>query len=252
MKKPLLALIALSAIAAVPAMAQQAQPDYTLSGNLTIATDYRFRGFTQTAYKPTLQGGVDFAHSSGFYVGNWNSNVEQSLFRGASLEMDFYGGYKFAAGPLNMDVGGIYYYYPSDETGDPGKVDQGEIYVGASYSIVSAKFYYGLTNFFGLGDGASGDTKGNYYLDLAASYDLGDGWVLSGHYGYQFIKDGEDFGLQDDNVSDYKLAVTKDLSGWLLGAAIVGTSDKDFFTTGVSAPKDGGKTRLVLSVAKTF
>ena len=50
MKKPLLALIALSAIAAVPAMAQQAQPDYTLSGNLTIATDYRFRGFTQTAY----------------------------------------------------------------------------------------------------------------------------------------------------------------------------------------------------------
>lgn len=244
--------LATSATAWSQAPAPAAASAHTLSGNLTLASDYRFRGFTQTAYKPSLQGGIDFSHTSGFYLGNWNSNVEQSLYRGASLEMDFYGGYKFSAGPLNLDVGGIYYLYPSDDTGGLGKVDHAELYLGAGWSLFSAKLYYGLTNFFGLGDGAPGDTKGNYYVDLAATYDLGGGWTVSGHYGYQYVKNGTDFGLQDDDVSDYKLAVTKDLSGWLLGAALVATSDKDFFTTGVSAPKAGGKTRLVLSVGKTF
>ena len=57
------------------------------------------------ATKPAFQGGFDVAHSSGFYVGNWNSNVEQGLFNGASLEMDFYGGYKGTFGAFGYDVG---------------------------------------------------------------------------------------------------------------------------------------------------
>ena len=101
-----------AALAQTAAPAAAPAPDWTVSGNATLASDYRFRGFTQTDFGPAFQGGFDIAHKSGFYVGNWNSNVLGSLFNGASLEMDFYGGYKGTAGALTYDVGAIYYYYP--------------------------------------------------------------------------------------------------------------------------------------------
>jgi uncharacterized protein (TIGR02001 family) len=256
MKKSLLALAAVSAISVLPSVALAAdapKSDWTITGNAGLFSDYRFRGFTQTAYKPAFQGGFDVAHSSGFYVGNWNSNVEQVLYRGASLELDFYGGYKLALGDLGLDFGGYYYAYPTKlDTLGLGQSKQGELYVGASYAFVTAKLSYGLTNFFGLGDGTPIDTKGNYYLDLGASYDLGGGWGVNGHYGYQYIKHGTDLGLAKNNVSDYKLGVTKDLSGWAASASIIGTSKKDYFTTGVSFPEAAGKTSVVLGLAKTF
>src|SRR5687767_6282116 len=94
-----------------PAAAPAPTPEFTFTGNAGLFSDYRFRGFTQTDYKPAFQGGFDFAHQSGFYLGNWNSNVEQALYNGASLEMDFYGGYKTTFGDFGLDVGVIYYYY---------------------------------------------------------------------------------------------------------------------------------------------
>jgi len=238
MKKSLLALAALSAISVLPTLAQAAdapKSDWTITGNAGLFSDYRFRGFTQTAYKPAFQGGFDVGHSSGFYVGNWNSNVEQALYRGASLEMDFYGGYKFEVAGVGLDVGALYYFYPTKaDTLGQGHVHQDEIYIGASYSIVTAKLNYGLSNFFGLGDGTGVDTKGNWYLDLSAAYDLGGGWGVNGHYGHQYIKNATDplIGLSKKSVDDYKLGVTKDLSGWVVGAAVVGTSKKAYFTTG--------------------
>lgn len=258
MKKSILVLSALTACATSAFAQAPAKSDWTITGNAGLFSDYRFRGFTQTAYKPAFQGGFDVAHSSGFYVGNWNSNVEQALYRGASLEMDLYGGYKMSIGDIGLDFGGLYYYYPAKSnplTAGVGKVDQAELYVGASYSIFSAKFSYGLTNFFGLGDGTTTDTKGNYYLDLGAAYDLGAGWGVNGHYGYQKIENGKAaaIALKADNVSDYKVGVTKDLSGWIVGASVIGTSRKNLFTTGVGAPpEDGGKTSLVINLSKTF
>jgi len=97
---------------AVSAQGAKPEPEYTLGGNLTIGSDYRFRGFSQTDYQPTIQGGVDFAHKSGFYLGNWNSNVSSTLYNGAPIEMDFYGGWKTSFDSFGLDVGVIYYYYP--------------------------------------------------------------------------------------------------------------------------------------------
>jgi hypothetical protein len=54
-------------------------------------------------------------------------------------------------------------------------------------------------------------------------------------------------------VSDWKAGVTYDLSGWLLGAAVIGTSEKNLFTTARSGFTEGaGKTSVVASVSKTF
>ena len=51
------------------------KPSYTLTGNVGIFSQYIFRGLTQTGRKPALQGGFDFAHESGFYLGTWASNI---------------------------------------------------------------------------------------------------------------------------------------------------------------------------------
>ncbi|MDZ7653829.1 MAG: TorF family putative porin [Burkholderiaceae bacterium] len=258
---------AAAALLALPMLANaqaKPEPEFTITGNAGLFSDYRFRGFTQTGYGPAFQGGFDFAHKSGFYLGNWNSNVEQGLYNGASLEMDFYGGYKFSAGDIGFDVGYLYYYYPKSGAQGLTKVSNGELYFGASYGPVSGKFFYNVTDFFSLGKGPSlgnpeFDTSGSYYIDLNASFPLAQGFTVVGHYGYQYIKNGEiafQQGLlfaDTDNVSDWKLGVTYDLSGWILGASVIGTTEKGLLRTAESGfTKDSGKTSLVLNVSKSF
>ena len=127
MRKTLLAATFATAAFAVPnlaaaqaAAAPAAAPasPHTITGNAGLFTSYRFRGIDQTFGKPALQGGVDYSHSSGFYAGNWNSNVNQGAgYPGGNLEMDFYGGWKGSWGDWGLDVGGIYYYYPGTNAG---------------------------------------------------------------------------------------------------------------------------------------
>ena len=72
-----LALIALTAPshAELAPAAQSTPSDFTLSANMTLASQYRYRGLMQTNNKPAIQGGFDLAHSSGLYLGNWNSSI---------------------------------------------------------------------------------------------------------------------------------------------------------------------------------
>ena len=66
-----------------------------VTGNLGLTTDYRFRGVSQTQNAPAVQGGIDYNHSSGFYVGNWNSSVSSQMYtNGAGIESDLYAGWK--------------------------------------------------------------------------------------------------------------------------------------------------------------
>jgi uncharacterized protein (TIGR02001 family) len=258
MKKTLLTLAILGTLGTLPLLAQTAEtakPDWTLTGNAGLASDYRFRGFTQTGYQPAFQGGFDAAHKSGFYVGNWNSNVEQALYRGATLEMDIYGGYKFEAAGMGVDLGAITCRYPTRaDTGNLGAVHHDELYLGLSFAFLSVKYSYGLSNYFGLGDGTAISTKGNSYLDLSATKDLGHGWGINAHYGHQAIRNATNpaIGLKDSAVDDYKLGVTKDLKGWVLNATYIGTSRSDYFTTGISAPEAAGHGAIVVGLSKTF
>ena len=151
MKHTLFATL-LSAAFALPAMAQTAAPaapeaapasPSPLTANIGLFSDYRFRGIDQTYGKPALQGGIDYAHSSGLYVGNWNSNVSSGAgFPDGNLEMDFYGGYKTTFGDFGLDVGAILYYYPGSEgkvlgTGaSSGAVTNKEIYIGGSWKFL--------------------------------------------------------------------------------------------------------------------
>ena len=274
-----LTTVALAQTTPAPASAAESAPpataapgttfgDFTLTGNAGLFSDYRFRGFTQTGYKPAFQGGFDLSHASGFYIGNWNSNVEQGLYRGASLELDFYGGYKYTfLEDFTADVGYYYYYYPTKKTSGTGnyagynrKAQEGEAYIGLSWKTLSAKYWYATTNYFGLGDRFNGsqhiDTDGSSYFEINGTYDLGDGWGVLAHYGLQSIKNHGQFtdvngNPLSKNVGDYKVGVTKDLSGWIVSLAVVGTTKKAYFGTATSF-EAGGKVRPLASVSKTF
>src|SRR3954469_2625203 len=161
--------LATAATASVNAQAQQAAPAPSpVTGNITLASEYRFRGIDQTFGKPAIQGGFDYSHSSGIYVGNWNSNVSSGAgFPNGNIEMDLYGGWKKAFGDFGLDLGAIFYLYPGT---DPS-VDNKEVYIGGSWKFLSLKYYHAIDDYFSIPD-----TKNSNYPDLSATYDLGGGW----------------------------------------------------------------------------
>jgi uncharacterized protein (TIGR02001 family) len=223
-----------------------------------VFSDYRFRGLSQTFQRPALQGGFDYAHRSGFYLGNWNSNVSDVLYPNANLEMDFYGGYKPTFGDIGLDVGAIYYFYPgskaditnlqSGSTCTGCRIDNKEVYVGAAWKWLSVKAFWAIDDFFSIPD-----TKNSWYLDGTANYELGSGWGVVGHIGRQKVKR-----FTDASYTDYKLGVTKDLRGFIFGVAWVDTNAKGgagqpyAYSDARKTNLDIGKSGLVLSVGRTF
>lgn len=287
MKKTILALSIAAAAASVPgvAMAQAAAASaHTFTGNLSLVSEYRFRGIMQTFGKPALQGGFDYGHSSGIYLGNWNSNVNEGAgFPAGNLEMDFYGGWKKAFGDFGLDLGAIYYYYPGTNANaaagtqitnprpggatHTGSIDNTELYIGGSWKFLSLKYSHAVDDYFSLPG-----TKNSNYLDLSANYDLGNGWGINGHIG-RFRLKGWSVGTDatNGNYTDWKIGVTKDIEGWVLGASYIDTNSKGscnaanpgFYCfanqvpntgigTGTASFKDAGKATVVLSVSKSF
>jgi uncharacterized protein (TIGR02001 family) len=256
MKKALFVLAAVCALAPGLASAQAAAAS-PLTGNLTITTDYRFRGISQSYGLPAVQGGIDWAHGSGFYLGNWNSSVSGNQFpNGASLEMDFYGGFKFPLGAdITADVGVLYYYYPGAFYNGFGsaepKYDNLEVYFGGIAGPLSAKVYVAISDFFGLDETTGGKgSSGSYYVDLAYATEIAPKLTLGAHVGYQSVRNYSDL-----SYVDYKLGVTYDWTGWMLSAAYVGTNaDKSLYyaVNGAGKVHQVGKSGIVLSISKAF
>jgi len=251
--KTSLPIVALLALVASPSFAQTELPyDWSFTANAGLFTDYRFRGISQTNKQPAFQGGFDFAHKSGFYAGNWNSNVDAGLYNGGNLEMDFYGGYKGSVNEFSYDVGALYYYYPGSGVGGSNKIDNTELYIAGGWGPVSLKYSYAVSDFFGLTD-----SKGAYYLDGTVTYPVTKEFSLVGHVGYQGgLKNGALITQLDgsvvSSVTDWKLGVTYDVKGWILGASYIDTNRS--FTGGVASidNKDIAGSTLVLSVSKSF
>lgn len=97
-------LLATALVAALPFAGTAHAGDGPISANLTLTTDYVFRGISQSQGKPALQGGFDYAHASGLYIGTWGSNVgwvDDIAKTNNSVELDLYAGYAGEAGPLS-------------------------------------------------------------------------------------------------------------------------------------------------------
>lgn len=134
-KTTFLASVAISALSVGALTAQAEEGDFLggdISANVTILNDYRFRGVSLNDEGFALQGGLDWAHESGFYVGTWASNI--SDFGGSTIETNLYGGYSTEVNGLTLDVGGLLYHYPGGEN-----VDYFEMYgsIGVDLGVFS-------------------------------------------------------------------------------------------------------------------
>lgn len=237
----LLSTLALSggvfAQAAAPAAPE---PDYTLSFNVGAVTDYRYRGVSQTRKKPALQGGADFSHKSGFYLGTWLSTIKWIKDGGgdAPIEWDIYGGYKGTAGPIGYDVGLLRYQYPSHDLAISPNTT--ELYVAGTYGPATLKYSHATTNLFGFAN-----SKRSGYLDLSATFDLGNGWSITPHIGHQKVRNNSPF-----SYTDYSLTVGKDLgNGLSASAGLVGTDNDNYIGPN---GKNLGNGTVVLGVKYSF
>ncbi len=276
MRKTLVS-IALASALPTAALAQQAAPaapasPHTFTGNVGLFSQYIFRGLTQTNGKPALQGGFDYAHSSGFYIGTWALNVswfeETNVgtiaapiklgFPGAAgapfvanrsnsnnLEIDVYGGWKKSWGDWGMDIGLLQYYYPGTYENLANLVSKPntlEGYVAGSWKWLSLKYSHSFTDAFGVKN-----SKNSTYLDLSAAIPLGDsGFTLALHAGKQTFKGTSPiwaFGFPGGNspsngiqsYTDYKIGLTKDWMGMTWHAFWTDTNAKAKTTAGVPA-----------------
>ncbi|MBF5039963.1 hypothetical protein INP77_10735 [Methylophilus sp. 13] len=228
---------------------EEAKSDWTATGNIGVVSDYYFRGISQSWHKPTVQGGMDITHSSGFYTGLWGSGVTPNTYPDATTEIDIYAGYNGTiptVEKLGYTVGIYGYLYPGgswkkyrgsttvDVNGNPdpnrpltpggGRWDTYEANVGVSYDWISAKLSYTLTDWFGAdkSTGWDGSTKGSTYVELNAAYPL-PWWDLtliahvgrlnvSGKLDRTFSTDG--INLPSDSLSK---ATDPDYTDWKIG-----------------------------------
>ena len=166
---------------ATPALADETAPpsEFTISGNVVLATDYRFRGLSLSGGDMAIQGTINVNHSSGFYVGAWGSNLEDSAVYG-NMELDVYGGWTGAiGGGLTADVGLLYYVYPNGSVGD-ANVFEPYASVTAAFGPATAKL--GVA-YAWKQDSLGGDDNLYVYTDLGVGVPETP-ISLSAHLGY--------------------------------------------------------------------
>jgi len=236
MKKLLLALMMVAGISVA-----QAQ----VSGNLGLTSDYRFRGISQTQNAPAVQGGIDYNHVSGLYVGNWNSSVSSQMYtNGSGVESDVYAGFKKQVfGNFTLDVGSYNYFYP--RAGTNGSFDTNEVFVGIGYKeLVSAKYSHAVSDYFGIAN-----SKNSYYVQADAAIPVVGKLSAVAHAGRTEVNNNSKY-----SYNDYNVGVAYDLQGWNLAAKYYINDNKTstFMTANTINGQKLYNDAFVFSVAKSF
>ena len=269
-KKTLISGLVVAACAAgsvqaqTPAAPAAPASPHTLTGNVGLYSQYIFRGLAQTDRDPALQGGFDYGHSSGLYVGTWASNISwlrdavpSSYTSGASLEWDFYGGFKgtFGKSDFTYDAGLLYYYYPGSVAPGFIKADTLELYGALGWKWITAKYSHSMNNkTFGVTD-----SRGTYYFEVNADVPVGEsGLTVNLHWGMQKF-DGNG-GVNDNLFSykDWKIGVSYALpKDFVIGAFYTDTSGTNPLGYGSVAqggvfPRDIAKSTGTIFIKKSF
>jgi uncharacterized protein (TIGR02001 family) len=251
MKMSLMAvLVSLVACSSAQAEAEKAVND--ISANVSLVSDYRYRGISQTRLGPAIQGGIDYVHNpSGLYAGTWASTIQwiKDTEGGGNtaVETDFYGGKRGELAPnISYDVGLLAFVFLNNGFSDAGLHDPNtlETYAQLGWGPAYVKYNHAVTTLFGYAE-----SKNSGYLDIGANLELPSGFVLNLHSGYQKVR-----GIYSSVASyaDYKIGVTKEIAGVSVSlSAISTTADRSFYVSGVKN-KYLGKDTVVLALTKTF
>ena len=209
-------VLSLLILPAAPALAQD--PSWTWSGQATIVSDYRDRGYTLSDEKPALQGEINVVHTSGFYGGLWGSTIEDYGIGpdgdGAQVELTLYAGWYGVVAGWDVDVGVWDNRYP-----DGTDVDFVEFPVQIGRSIGPAAWTLGVI--YAPAQTGLADEQNTYVwtrLDYAPTT-----WPVSvsatvGHEDGSFAPDGK---------IDWKLAAERDIGPATLGLAWVDSDTED-------------------------
>lgn len=251
---------ALSAQAADEAAAEAVSP-HSFSSNIGFFTDYTFRGISYAKERGAVQGGFDYAHSSGFYAGVWGTNVEKDALANNTVELDVYGGYVTPlTDSLSLNVGFLQFFYPdSNHTGAGavgGSPNTTELNAALTYSYFTLKHSVAVTNFFGINNrsGGNGNSKGSGYTELNFNYKLPVADLnLALHVGHQTVRNYSEL-----NYTDYLIGVNKDFSiagstGWNAGLNLSTTdADDDLYVDYSAGAWETGNSRAVAFIKRTF
>ncbi len=214
-----------------------------VAGNVTLATDYRFRGISQLKgqFSPAIQGGFDFATDVGFYIGTWASNVN---FTGGAIETDVYGGFKgMIDEELAYDIGVLYYGYPHDNSpGSNINLPYTEVYGSLTYK----GFKFGVN----YSDDYFAESGKFFYPYVEYAFDPIENLTLSFHYAYNSF-DEEQPGLDgEDYYQDWKIQAATKWLGVTWALAYVDTDlddDQDCY-----GDKDLCAATAVFSISKSL
>jgi uncharacterized protein (TIGR02001 family) len=264
--------------APAPAAAEPA-PAAPLTANVALTTNYKFRGqdqdqigrsgnYKSRAVKPAIQGGFDYAHESGFYVGNWNSSV--NWLAGNSIESDIYGGYKFKGGPIDWDVGVLTYIYPGNHAGNTTEIYGAGTWTNDAIGSITLKYSHTVSkDYFGYAGASSGSGltgRNTGYLNLAYSKEIVPKVTLKASLGYTHMSsDIRRLGFK--SFVDYNVGASYDFGGGLtLSGSVQGANKKSSYLLTTNSGIDFGpgfgvwgaqqqsinKARLIVTLAKAF
>ncbi len=206
MKKTLSALAAaglFTATAPTTATANDIGGGFSWSGNLTLTSDYVFRGFTESSAGPAVQGEFMVEHETGFYIGSWNSSFDAGD-DGNGLETSVYGGFETEFYPgLTLDLGIYRYIFTRTESNE----DFNEYYIGLGAAIgdFDAAVYYSYADDYLKSD------ESTHIFELFTTYNVPNSDVyLFGNVGYL---DSDAFEPDDDSYTYWELGVGTEIVG---------------------------------------
>lgn len=265
MKKSKLLVAVLGALVAMPAMAEEERNASPFFGEVSLVSNYVYRGISQTGGKPGIMGSFDYEHSSGFYAGveamssSFFSDIytESAGTKGASnasLELDVFVGFKNEfAEDFHYDVGYLGYNFPGTYPAGATKGNTDEIYGAIGYKWITAKYSYVIgNNTFG-----EPGTRGTNYFELNADFPVAEGLTVSGHVGKQSFKGAGAADLvalgKNPSYTDYKIGINKELGGFDLGLAYSKTNAPTGAGTQYNVlGRDLGKGAFIASISHSF
>lgn len=214
------------------------------SSNVTLVSDYIFRGISQTNEDPAIQGGIDLTSNAGWYAGVWGSNIG---FGDGSLEADIYGGWRYISdASWSFDVGAIRYIYPGGNNAD-SEFNYNEVYTHLSYQDATLSVVYS-DDYFGAG------VNQFVYVAVSYSYPIAEQLSLELSTGFNKFESGAELTrflggepTSDDSYWDGSLGINYQLSDKLsVNLTYIATDISD------SACSDVCDNRLVFGVRSSF
>ena len=210
--KTLLGALAIAGSFAGNAYAQDAAPDFTLSGVATVQSDYRFRGISQNGKEFTPEAALNLAGPEGFYAGVWSAKVNWGG-NNPSFETDIFGGKHFDLGGTDLNVEAYYYSYPDYRPGGGPAASYYETIVQLTHAFgpLTLTATGAMSPQFSLGGGDG------WYVSGLASFAVTDWLSVSGTVGHQWVD------ATTHDYTHYDVGATATWHAWSLDARYVGS-----------------------------